>query len=112
MGTLGQYSVDQRLASMLPVLEALLRHDGDLGLRDADAVLLVVVSAATFDPHQARERVRRGLPGMLEHQARDASPESDSPPHQGRVDRELTELSRGRPGGPRRDNSSRNSGAP
>lgn len=61
VGTLSHYSVDQRLASMLEVLEALLRHDGDLGLRDTDAALLVVVSAATPDPPQVRERVRRGL---------------------------------------------------
>ena len=39
----------KRLAPMLPVLVPLLRRDGELDLKDAEAVLLMRMSAATID---------------------------------------------------------------
>ena len=48
---------------MLEVLVTSLRRDGDLDLSDADAALLVVMSAATIDRHLAPERARLGLKG-------------------------------------------------
>ncbi|MGB8381620.1 MAG: transposase family protein [Dermatophilaceae bacterium] len=46
----------KRLAPMLPVLVPLLRRDGELDLTDAEAALLVKMSAATIDRRLARQR--------------------------------------------------------
>ena len=61
--SLSRYPAGKRLAPMLAVLVAMLRRDGDLDLNDADAVLLVAMSAATIDRHLKGERVRLGLKG-------------------------------------------------
>ena len=61
--TLSRYPAGKRLAPMLEVLVTLLRRDGDLDLSDADAALLVSMSAATIDRHLASERARIGLRG-------------------------------------------------
>jgi hypothetical protein len=61
--TLSRYPAGKRLAPMLVVLVAMLRRDGDLDLSDADATLLVSMSAATVDRHLKPERVRLGLKG-------------------------------------------------
>ncbi|MGC8509809.1 MAG: hypothetical protein ACP5PB_02935 [Acidimicrobiales bacterium] len=61
--TLSRYPAGKRLAPMLEVLVTLLRRDGDLDLSDADAALLVSMSAATIDRHLASERARSGLGG-------------------------------------------------
>jgi len=48
----------KRLAPMLPVLVPLLRRDGELDLSDAEAALLVAMSAATIDRRLAGERAK------------------------------------------------------
>jgi len=48
----------KRLAPMLPVLVPLLRRDGELDLSDAEAGLLVAMSAATIDRRLAGERAK------------------------------------------------------
>ncbi|MEO7942420.1 MAG: DDE-type integrase/transposase/recombinase [Marmoricola sp.] len=48
----------KRLAPMLPVLVPLLRRDGELDLSDAEADLLVAMSAATIDRRLAGERAK------------------------------------------------------
>lgn len=55
----------KRLAPMLPMLVPLLRRDGEIELSDAEADLLVRVSAATIDRRLAPERAKmisRGRP--------------------------------------------------
>ena len=61
--TLSRYPAGKRLAPMLVVLVAILKRDGDLDLSDADAALLVTMSAATIDRRLKSERVRLGLKG-------------------------------------------------
>ena len=53
----------KRLAPMLPVLVPILRRDGELELTDAEAALLVRMSAATIDRRLAGERARMTLRG-------------------------------------------------
>jgi hypothetical protein len=53
----------KRLAPMLPVLVPLLRRDGELDLKDAEAVLLMRMSAATIDRKLAPERAKLVLRG-------------------------------------------------
>ena len=48
----------KRLAPMLPVLVPILRRDGELDLTDAEAALLVKMSAATIDRRLAGERAK------------------------------------------------------
>jgi len=48
--------VGKRLAPMLAVVVPLLRRDGELGLTDAEAALLVRISAATIDRRLGPER--------------------------------------------------------
>jgi transposase InsO family protein len=48
----------KRLAPMLPVLVPLLRRDRELDLTDAEAALLVAMSAATIDRRLAGERAK------------------------------------------------------
>ena len=48
---------------MLAVVVALLRRDGELDLTDAEAALLVRISAATIDRRLAPERARMMLRG-------------------------------------------------
>ena len=48
----------KRLAPMLPVLVPLLRRDNELTLTDAEAALLVRISAATIDRRLAPERAK------------------------------------------------------
>lgn len=48
----------KRLAPMLPVLVPLLRRDGELDLSDAEAELLMAMSAATIDRRLAGERAK------------------------------------------------------
>jgi len=48
----------KRLAPMLPVLVPILRRDGELDLTDAEAALLVEMSAATIDRRLAGERAK------------------------------------------------------
>ena len=48
----------KRLAPMLPVLVPILRRDGELDLTDAEAALLVKMSAATIDRRLAVDRAR------------------------------------------------------
>ena len=48
----------KRLAPMLPVPVPLLRRDGELDLTDAEARLLVAMSAATIDRRLAGERAK------------------------------------------------------
>ena len=48
----------KRLAPMLPVLVPILRRDGELDLSDAEAALLVGMSAATIDRRLAGERAK------------------------------------------------------
>jgi len=48
----------KRLAPMLPVLVPILRRDGELDLTEAEAALLVRVSAATINCRLAAERAR------------------------------------------------------
>jgi len=48
----------KRLAPMLGVLVPILRRDGELDLTDAEAALLVAMSAATIDRRLAGERAR------------------------------------------------------
>ena len=61
--TLSRYPAGKRLAPMLVVLVAMLKRDGDLDLSDADATLLVSMSAATIDRRLKNERIRLGLKG-------------------------------------------------
>jgi hypothetical protein len=61
--TLSRYPAGKRLAPMLVVLVAMLKRDGDLDLSDADATLLVSMSAATIDRRLKSERARLGLKG-------------------------------------------------
>ena len=53
----------KRLAPMLAVVVPLLRRDGELDLTDAEAALLVRISAATIDRRLAPERARMMLRG-------------------------------------------------
>jgi transposase InsO family protein len=53
----------KRLAPMLGVLVPLLRRDGDLEISDAEAALLVRMSAATIDRRLAPERAKIALRG-------------------------------------------------
>jgi len=53
----------KRLAPMLAVVVPLLRRDGELDLTDAEAALLVRMSAATIDRRLAPERARMMLRG-------------------------------------------------
>jgi hypothetical protein len=53
----------KRLAPMLPVLAPILRRDGELDLTDAEAALLMRMSAATIDRRLAGERARMTLRG-------------------------------------------------
>jgi Integrase core domain len=53
----------KRLAPMLAVLVPILRRDGELDLTDAEAALLVRMSAATIDRRLAGERARMTLRG-------------------------------------------------
>lgn len=53
----------KRLAPMLPVLVPLLRRDGELDLSDAEAALLMRMSAATIDRRLAPERRKIMLRG-------------------------------------------------
>ena len=48
----------KRLAPMLEVLVPVLRRDGELDLTDAEAALLVAMSAATIDRRLAGERAK------------------------------------------------------
>ncbi len=48
----------KRLAPMLPVLVPMLRRDNELGLSDAEAALLMRMSAATIDRRLAPERFK------------------------------------------------------
>ncbi len=48
----------KRLAPMLATIVPLLRRDGDLTMNDADAALLVSMSAASIDRHLASERAK------------------------------------------------------
>ena len=48
----------KRLAPMLLVLVPILRHDGELDLTDAQATLLIAMSAATIDRRLAGERAK------------------------------------------------------
>ena len=61
--TLSRYPAGKRLAPMLEVLVTMLKRDGDLDLSDADATLLVAMSAATIDRRLKNERARLGLKG-------------------------------------------------
>ena len=61
--TLSRYPAGKRLSPMLVVLMAMLQRDGDLDLGDADATLLVAMSAASIDRRLKSERVRLGLKG-------------------------------------------------
>jgi hypothetical protein len=53
----------KRLAPMLPDLVPLLRRDGDINLSDAEAAVLVAMSAASIDRHLAGERSKLGAHG-------------------------------------------------
>jgi hypothetical protein len=53
----------KRLAPMLPVLVPLLRRNGELDLTDAEAVLLMRMSAAMIDRKLAPERAKLVLRG-------------------------------------------------
>ena len=53
----------KRLAPMLPVLVPILRRDGDLDITDAEAALLIAMSAATIDRRLAGERAKMMLRG-------------------------------------------------
>jgi transposase InsO family protein len=53
----------KRLAPMLPVLVPVLRRDGELDLSDAEAALLVGMSAATIDRRLAGERAKMTVRG-------------------------------------------------
>src|SRR5580700_3046460 len=48
----------KRLAPMLATLVPLLRRDGDIVMTDADAAVLVSMSAASIDRHLADERAK------------------------------------------------------
>lgn len=61
--TLRRYPASKRLSPKLVTLVAMLKRDGDLDLIDADATLLVSVSAATIDRRLKPERVRLELQG-------------------------------------------------
>ncbi len=54
----------KRLAPMLPVLVPLLRRDKELDLTDAEAALLVAMSAATIDCRLAGERAKMMPAGL------------------------------------------------
>jgi transposase InsO family protein len=53
----------KRLAPMLATMVPLLRRDGDIVLSDAEAALLVSMSAATIDRHLADQRALLGFKG-------------------------------------------------
>ena len=53
----------KRLAPMLEVLVPILRRDGELDLTDAEAALLVAMSAATIDRRLAGERAKMMVRG-------------------------------------------------
>jgi hypothetical protein len=53
----------KRLAPMLATMVPLFRRDGDIVLSDAEAALLVSMSAATIDRHLAAQRARLGFKG-------------------------------------------------
>jgi hypothetical protein len=53
----------KRLAPILPVLVPMLRRDGELTLTDAEAALLMRMSAATIDRKLAPERAKLVLRG-------------------------------------------------
>jgi hypothetical protein len=71
----------KRLAPMLSTLVPLLRRDGEIIMTDAEAALLVSMSAASIDRHLALERAKL-FP-------------------RGAVERERARIRRNRPGGPR-----------
>jgi hypothetical protein len=48
----------KRLAPMLATIVPLLRRDGEITMSDADAALLVAMSAASIDRHLAQERAK------------------------------------------------------
>jgi transposase InsO family protein len=56
--TLTRTPAGKRLAPMLATIVPLLRRDGEITLSDADAALLVSMSAASIDRHLAAERAR------------------------------------------------------
>jgi hypothetical protein len=53
----------KRLAPMLATVVPLLRRDGDIVLSDAEAALLISMSAATIDRHLAVQRALLGFKG-------------------------------------------------
>jgi hypothetical protein len=55
---------------MLAVVVPLLRRDGELDLTDAEAALLVRISAATIDRRLAPERARMMSGGRVPYQTR------------------------------------------
>src|SRR5664280_725567 len=71
----------KRLAPMLATVVPLFRRDGDLELSDADAALLISMSAATIDRLLATERARlmfRGRSHTCLLYTSDAADEEDS----------------------------------
>lgn len=59
----GRYPAGKRLAPMLDALVPMLRRDGELDLSDAEAELLVAMSAATIDRRLKGARVLAGFSG-------------------------------------------------
>jgi hypothetical protein len=53
---IARYPTGKRLAPMLPALVAALRKDGELAMRDAEAALLISMSASTIDRRLAPAR--------------------------------------------------------
>jgi len=65
----------------------MLRRDGELDLTDAEAALLVRISAATIDRRLGPERFYDDVAGAVPYQTRDTVEVADSDPHLGRVGR-------------------------
>jgi hypothetical protein len=61
--TLSRYPAGKRLAPMLGVLVPLLVRDADLDVSEANATLLVAMSAASIERRLTSERARLGLKG-------------------------------------------------
>ncbi|WP_343926871.1 hypothetical protein [Rhodoglobus aureus] len=77
----------KRLAPMLAVLVPLLRRDGELDVTDAEAALLVRMSAATIDRRLGPERFTMMSRGRSHTKPGNAVEVADSDPHLSRVGR-------------------------
>jgi len=94
------------LAPMLEVLVAVLRRDGELDLTDAEAALLVAMSAATIDRRLAGERAKMMVRGRSHTKPGSLLGVPDPDPYLGRLGRRRAGVRGDRPVGHEGGNAS------